>query len=138
MAAWMGRAGSDVIAGAELIVPVPLHRWRLWTRRFNQSAALAMAIARPAGKAYRPQVLRRTRRTQQQVGLGPRERAVNVRGAFRVDAGRKAELAGRKVLLVDDVYTTGATAGAATQALLRAGAASVDVLVFARVARGAD
>jgi ComF family protein len=138
MAGWMGRAGRDVLDDAAVLVPVPLHRRRLWTRRFNQSAALASVLGRAAGKPFAPLALRRIRPTRHQVGLGANERAENVRGAFHVDPGRKTEVSGRNILLVDDVYTTGATAKAATRALLRAGAATVDVLVFARVVRGGN
>ena len=119
-----------------MIVPVPLHKRRLWSRRFNQSALLARAIAERAGKPFAATALGRIRATAQQVGLSAQARDDNVRGAFRVDAGEKATVAHRRVLLVDDVYTTGATVKAATRALLRAGASAVDVLVFARVVRG--
>jgi ComF family protein len=135
MGRWMARAGAEVIADADVIVPVPLHPVRLWWRRFNQSAALALAIGKASGKPVEPMALRRVRATRRQVGLGPRERQVNVRGAFRVAERYKDAIAGRNVLLVDDVYTTGATAKAVTRLLKRAGAANVDVLVFARVAR---
>ncbi len=135
MGAWMARAGSELTAEADLILPVPLHRWRLWLRRFNQSAALAQTVAAIADKPFAPMALRRVRATAQQVGLSAGERDRNVRGAFRVPADHKAIIAGRRVLLVDDVYTTGATARAVTRALLRAGASGVDVLVFARVVR---
>jgi ComF family protein len=138
MGQWMARAGADVVADADLIVPVPLHRARLWARRFNQSAALAGAVAEAAGRHSAPLLLRRVRATAQQVGLSATERDKNVRGAFRVEGEDRALLAGRRVLLVDDVYTTGATVKAATRALLRGGAGAVDVLVFARVVRGAD
>jgi ComF family protein len=137
MADWMRRAGADLLAEADIIVPVPMHRRRLWSRRFNQSAALARAIAvksdRPAGLT----ALERVRPTRQQVGLTANERDKNVRGAFRVPEGERLAVAGRRVLLVDDVYTTGATVKAATRALIRGGAASVDILVFARVVREA-
>jgi ComF family protein len=138
MGQWMARAGADVLADADLIVPVPLHRFRLWMRRFNQSAALAQVIAARSGRRFAPTLLRRVRATAQQVGLSATERDKNVRGAFRVSGEDKAAIAGRRVLLVDDVYTTGATVKAATRALLRGGAGAVDVLVFARVVRGAD
>jgi ComF family protein len=138
MGQWMARAGADVVADADLIVPVPLHRGRLWTRRFNQSAALAQALAGASGRRFAPMLLRRVRATAQQVGLSATERDTNVRGAFRVEGEERPMLAGRRVLLVDDVYTTGATVKAATRALLRGGAGAVDVLVFARVVRGAD
>ena len=137
MAGWMGRAGSEVVADAGVVMPVPLHRRRLWWRRANQSALLAKAIAESAGKPFAPDALLRIRATEQQVGLTPDQRDRNVRGAFRVPADRKIAVAGRRVLLVDDVYTTGATVKAATRALIRTGATAVDVLVFARVVRNA-
>jgi ComF family protein len=114
---------------------VPLHQRRLWWRRYNQSALLAQRIAATAGRPVAALALRRIRPTAQQVGLSSSERDRNVRGAFRVPLTAKAMVAGRRVLLVDDVLTTGATVNAATRALLRAGAAAVDVLVFARVVR---
>lgn len=135
MGAWMARAGEDVVTEADLVVPVPLHRWRLWRRRFNQSAVLARALADTASIRLASMALLRVRSTAQQVGLSANERDRNVRGAFRVASAMLPEIAGRRVLLVDDVYTTGATARAATRALLRAGAAGVDVMVFARVVR---
>jgi ComF family protein len=136
MGVWMARAGREVAADADLIVPIPLHRWRLWRRRFNQSAMLSVAIGKEARKPVDLHALKRVKATRQQVGLTANERDENVRGAFLVAKGDRAAIAGRRVLLVDDVYTTGATAKAATRALLRAGAAAVDVLVFARVVRG--
>jgi ComF family protein len=136
MARWMVRAGEDVVAGADVIVPVPLHRRRLWWRRFNQSALLAQGIAVASGKRTAATALIRVRATAQQVRLSLEVRDQNVRGAFRVQPHEKIAVAGRRVLLVDDVYTTGATVKAATRALLRAGAVGVDVLVFARVVRG--
>lgn len=136
MANWMERCGGELIATADAIVPVPLHRGRLWGRRFNQSALLAQLICRSTGKPFLPLALMRTKATKQQVGLSAANRELNVRGAFRVSAEGRIALAGRRVLLVDDVYTTGATMNAATRALLRGGAASVDCLVFARVVRG--
>ncbi|WP_279479027.1 ComF family protein [Aureimonas sp. SK2] len=137
MAGWMRRAGREVIEECDVVVPVPLHSRRLLARKFNQSAELARALARAERIAYAPLCLRRLRATRSQVGLGPDERLRNVRGAFAVAAGREGEVVGRHVLLVDDVFTTGATVSAATRALKRAGAAEVSVLVFARVAAGA-
>lgn len=136
MARWMARAGAEVVADAEAVVPVPLHVRRLWWRRYNQSALLGRTVADAAGKPLLANILRRIRATEQQVGLSPDMRDRNVRGAFQVPTADKASVAGRRVLLVDDVYTTGATAKACTRALLRAGAVAVDVLVFARVVRG--
>ncbi|HEX4738886.1 MAG TPA: ComF family protein [Allosphingosinicella sp.] len=118
-----------------LLVPVPLHRWRLWKRGYNQAALLASALARANGIAFAPDLLRRTRATPPLKGLGRRERALTVRGAFRVTEKGKAALAGRPVILVDDVFTTGATAGACARTLKRAGAASVAILCWARVVR---
>jgi len=135
LGAWMARAGADVLADADAIVPVPLHEIRLWVRRFNQSAALARVIARQAGKPFEPQWLRRVKSTRSQVGLSRQQRAENVQGAFRAAPG--APIKGRRIVLVDDVLTSGATANAAARALLRAGASDVDLLVFARVVTAA-
>ncbi len=133
MARMMRRAGRVLLADADLIVPVPLHRWRLWWRRFNQSAYLAQHLAAAAGKPYRPDLLERVRATRSQVGLDHEARRKNVRRAFRLAAEAAGEVAGRRVLLVDDVMTTGATAGACAEALKAAGVARVDVLSFALV-----
>ncbi len=138
MAAWMARAGADVLEAADIIVPVPLHWRRLWWRRFNQSAVLATALAKQSGKPVALAALKRVRPTPKQVGLGAKARSDNVRGAFRVTAEGQPDIAGRRVLIVDDVYTTGATMKAVTRALKRGGAGDVDALVFARVARGTD
>jgi ComF family protein len=135
LGAWMARAGADVLADADAIVPVPLHPLRLWTRRFNQAAALARAIALKADKPFEPQWLQRVKATRSQVGLSREQRAENVQGAFRASPG--APIKGRRIVLVDDVLTSGATANAAARALLRAGANDVDLLVFARVVTGA-
>jgi len=101
--------------------------------RFNQSALLAEVVARSSGVPVVHGALRRVKATPQQVGLTQSERATNVQGAFRVPPTEKAAIAGRRIVLVDDVLTTGATVDACARALLRAGAAQVDVLVFARV-----
>jgi ComF family protein len=116
-----------------LLVPVPLHRWRIWKRGYNQAALIASALARRSGLAAELDLLTRTRATPALKGLGRRERALAVRGAFEVPTAAKTRLAGRSVLLVDDVYTSGATAAACARALKRGGAASVDVLCWARV-----
>jgi ComF family protein len=130
---WMARAGEELLRDADALVPVPLHWRRLWTRRFNQSAALAAAVSHRCGVAVAHAALRRVKATRQQVGLSRSERAGNVQGAFRVAPAAKAEVAGRRLVLVDDVLTSGSTADACARALLRAGAAQVDVLVLARV-----
>ena len=132
MAAWMARAGSSALADCDAIVPVPLHRMRLLSRKFNQSAELARHLAALTGRTYLPATLLRLKRTHQQVGLTASAREDNVRGAFAVAAGRGADVFGKRMVLVDDVYTTGATVAAATRALKRAGASDVTVLTFAR------
>ena len=136
MAAWMKRAGHELLADADVIIPVPLHPFRYLTRRFNQSAELSRQLSLQSGVLFDPAILLRTRRTRQQVGLGVNERQDNVRGAFAVPEDMRIRVAGKSVLLVDDVYTTGATVKAATKVLKKAGAAHVDVLVFARVVPG--
>ncbi len=130
---WMARAGRELFDRADALVPVPLHRRRLWVRRFNQSAALAGAISGCVSAPVLHDVLERTRSTPQQVGLSRSERERNVQGAFRVPPDKRAEVRGRRLVLVDDVLTSGATVDACARALLRAEAADVDVLVFARV-----
>ncbi len=133
MGRWMARAGRELLTGADVLIPVPLHWRRLWTRRFNQAAALSKAISEDAGVPVLFDTLRRVRSTPQQIGLSKTDRASNVQGAFRVPPERKATIAGRRVILIDDVLTSGATVDTCAKALLKAGAANVDVLVFARV-----
>lgn len=118
-----------------VLVPVPLHRWRIWKRGYNQSALIAAALSRRTGIPWAPDLIMRTKATPPLRGLGRRERAETVRGAFNVPAAARGQLRGRAVILVDDVYTSGATAGACAKALKRAGAARVDVLCWARVLR---
>jgi ComF family protein len=137
MARLMSQAGLALLDEADLIVPVPLHWRRLFSRRFNQSAELARRICalHPGDNEphYAPDILIRRKATQQQVGLQPAQRALNVAGAFAVLPERKSALAGKRIVLVDDVFTTGATVSASARVLLRAGAEAVDVLTFARV-----
>jgi ComF family protein len=130
---WMHHAGGEVLAGVDLLVPVPLHWTRLWQRRFNQSAALAQAISRQSGVPAADHLLARARATPPQFGLARNERARNVQGALEVSKAARIEVGNKKLVLIDDVLTTGATADACVKALLRAGAARVDVLVLARV-----
>lgn len=133
LAPMMARAGAALLARADLLVPVPLHRRRLLARRYNQAALLARALARRTGLPLLPDALVRTRATLPLASLGAAARAEAVRGAFAVRPGREAALAGRRVLLIDDILTSGATCGACAGALREAGAAGVDVLVAARV-----
>ena len=131
---WMASAGSELLADADLIVPVPLHYFRLVRRGFNQSAWLAASLSRASGVKLSVDALKRVKATPIQGGLSADGRRRNVQGAFQVRGSRKRLVEGRKVLLVDDVLTTGATAEACTRALRRAGAACVDVVTLARVA----
>lgn len=133
MGRWMARAGSELLDEADLLVPVPLHRLRLAHRRFNQSAALAAAIAQVSGVPARNDLLTRSKATPPQVGLTRGLRAKNMQGAFAVPPELRFELAERRIVLVDDVMTSGATLNAATRVLLRAGAKQVDAIVCARV-----
>lgn len=136
IAAWMARAGTELVADADAIVPVPLHARRLFWRRFNQAAELGRALSKRSGTPLLSDAVRRVRPTRQQVGLGARARQDNVRGAFQVPQAAEIDVRGRTLLVVDDVYTTGTTVTAVSKALLKAGAAAVDVLTFARVLPG--
>jgi ComF family protein len=138
MARWIGRAAAPLIEEADLVVPTPLHPLRLFARRYNQAAEIARALARRTGRAYAPELLRRKRATESQGGKSGRGRRLNVRGAFEVPPAQAKRLAGRRVLLIDDVLTTGATAEACARALLGAGASAVDVAVAARVREAAN
>ncbi|WP_316862829.1 ComF family protein [uncultured Cohaesibacter sp.] len=139
MGRWMARAGADCLADPEaLVVPVPLHRRRLWRRGFNQSALLAKVIAEEAKRSYLPDLLQRTRSTLQQVGLNDEERRQNVEGAFRLSQPHKLTVAGRTVVLVDDVWTTGATLESCCRVLRRAGAKEIDIITFSRVAGSSE
>src|SRR5438132_10196675 len=133
MGRWMARAGQELLEEADVLVPVPLHWRRGWSRRYNQSGTLARVISRQTGVKLASEALRRVRATEQQIGLSRPQRASNVQGAFKVAADRMADIQGRRVVLIDDVLTSGATTDACARALLRAKAAQVDVLVFARV-----
>jgi ComF family protein len=125
-------------AGAPLLAPVPLHRWRIWRRGYNQAALIAAALARRTGLEARLDLVERVKATPVLRGMGPRERREAVRGAFRVAPRHRTGIEGRTIILVDDVYTSGATANACARILKRAGAAQVNVLCWARVVRGAD
>jgi ComF family protein len=136
MGRWMATAGRQLLAETDAIVPVPLHWRRQWARRFNQSALLGEIIAKASERPVAYGALKRVKATPHQVGLDKTGRAQNVQGAFRAPPEGKAEVAGRRLLLIDDVLTSGATVDACARALLRGGAAAVDVLVFARVVAG--
>ena len=132
LSAWISRASADLIAEADAIAPVPLHRWRLLRRRYNQAAELARPLARQWRKAYLPDALTR-RKGDSQAGKSASGRRRAVAGAFVVPSRRRKQVEGRRILLIDDVMTTGATAEACARALLRAGARAVDLAVIARV-----
>jgi ComF family protein len=132
-ARWLSRASAPLLAEADALVPVPLHRARLFSRRYNQAAEIARPLARLSGLAYLPDALVRGRATASQGGKSGRGRRLNVKGAFVVPPRQRAHIAGKRLLLVDDVLTTGATAEACAKALLEAGAACVALAVVARV-----
>lgn len=134
----MAGAGHELWANAPILVPVPLHPARQRERRYNQSAELAIALGRMTGLPVHPALVQRTRKTRQQVGLSGDGRQRNVAGAFAVHPDMLVRTKGRRVVLVDDVYTTGATTKAVTRTLLKAGVDAVDVVTFARVVIGAD
>lgn len=130
---WLISAGGDLLAGADMLVPVPLNRRRLLWRRFNQSALLAREVSCRSGLPMAPHVLDRIKPTPQQVGLSEAQRRENVRGAFRVPKPARAVIAGKHLVIIEDVITTGATVNACARALKRGGAARVDVLALGLV-----
>ncbi|WP_420470306.1 ComF family protein [Brevundimonas sp. FT23042] len=132
-ARWLSRAAAPLLAEAGAVVPVPLHRWRLLSRRFNQSAEVARPLARDAGLDYLPDALVRQTHTTSQGGKSARGRRLNVKAVFAVTPEGARRIRGRRILLVDDVLTTGATAEACARTLLQAGARAVDLAVIARV-----
>jgi ComF family protein len=131
MAGWMLRAGGGAVEDCDAIVPVPLHYTRRITRKFNQAGELARCMAHMAQRPLLPEALIRIKKTRQQVGLGEKARMDNLRGAFQVTQAGRDAVFGKRIVLVDDVYTTGATVNAAAKALKKAGAAEIVVLTFA-------
>lgn len=133
MARYMAPLRPDQGAGA-LLVPVPLHRWRLWGRGFNQSALVARELSKMWGLAADHRTLQRVKRTPPLKGMNPRQRRNSVAGAFKSSAA----VSGRDIILVDDVLTSGSTAEACARALRRAGAARIELVCWTRVVRPAD
>ena len=137
-ATWIGRSAKELLEEADAVVPVPLHPMRLIRRRYNQAAEIARPLARRAGLEYLPDALVRKRRTESQGAKSGAARRRNVQGAFEVPETRRKQLKGRRILLIDDVLTTGATADACARALIKAGARAVDLAVVARVPQPKD
>lgn len=132
---WLKMAGADILADADMLIPVPLHHWRLVKRRYNQSAVIAHALSKETNIPVVVDGLQRTRATPPQGHLSSKERFKNVKHAFAVNEKHLEALRGKTVVLIDDVYTTGATVNECTKVLLKAGALRVHVLTLARVAR---
>jgi len=137
-ARWVGRAAADLLAETDAVAPVPLHPSRLLARRYNQAAEIARPLARAHRLAYLPDALVRARRTESQGGKSGSGRRRNVAGAFEAPPSQRRRIEGRRILLIDDVLTTGSTAEGCARALLKAGAARVDVAVVARVREAAN
>jgi ComF family protein len=133
LASWMHRAGQEFWAEADFIAPVPLHRGRLFSRRYNQAALLARHVAGLMDKPIFVDALQRTRATPIQGHLKRKERQENVRKAFALNPRYTAKIRGKTAILVDDVLTTGATVNECSRVLLDAGAEAVCVLTLARV-----
>lgn len=135
MIPWLRAAGADLWGRADVIVPVPLHRWRLLRRRYNQAALIGRVIAKDRGMSFLPDALKRTRATPSQGHLNAKERHSNVKRAFGIHPARAAALKDKRVILIDDVYTTGSTVRECAKTLLAGGAKDVMVLTLARVVR---
>jgi len=133
---WLARAGAELLADADLLVPVPLHRRRLFARRYNQAALLVHALAKETGRTAAPDALIRIKKTQPHIDMGRTARRQNVAGAFRVHPKWVRALDGARVVLIDDVFTTGATVSSCARVLRAAGAVRVDVLTLSRVVSG--
>lgn len=136
LASWLVRAGAGFVPPDALVVPCPLHPMRLMARRYNQAAMLAIAFGKATGRELALDALRRVKRTPPQKEMSAAERKRNVAGAFAAADSWRDRLEGRRIVLIDDVLTTGATLSAATRAIKKAGATRVDALVLARVSRG--
>ena len=132
----MAQAGAELLGADAVLVPVPLHRTRQFARRYNQSTELARALGKLTGLRVDPRLVIRRKNTRQQVGLSGDARRRNVAGAFQTSPETSSRLRGRRVIIIDDVITTGSTVKAVTRALKSGGVVHVDVLSFARVVAG--
>jgi ComF family protein len=128
-------AGEDPQA---ILAPVPLHRWRIWKRGYNQSALIAQALSNLSGLGLELDLIRRVKATPPLKGMGRRERALAVRGAFAMTEAGRETIRGRTIVLIDDVYTSGATANACAWLLKRNGSGAVNIICWARVVRTED
>jgi ComF family protein len=133
---WMIRSGEELIRDADILIPVPLHHWRLFKRRYNQAAIIAKALSKAVNVPWNPFILERSKATVSQGFMTSEQREKNVKNAFRIHPKYMDWIKGKNVLLIDDVYTTGATVRECARVLLAAGAARVDVLVLAKVVKG--
>jgi ComF family protein len=134
-APWLLRAAGGMMTATDFIIPVPLHPKRLWTRRFNQSAVLAQELSQISGRLCLPDALLRPRCTVPQKGLSRHERSQNVRGAFSLNPRHAEKIKGRNIMIVDDVFTSGATLNECARTLKQAGVENVFVLTLARATR---
>ncbi|WP_032113052.1 ComF family protein [Candidatus Paracaedibacter symbiosus] len=133
---WLARSGKDLLLKSDVIIPVPLHRWRLFKRRYNQATLLGRELSRHSGVPLLTNILQRRKNTESQHGKSRKARAANVKSVFKIDSKDIALLKKKSILLVDDVWTTGATLEACIKSLKRAGAKDVYVLTLARVVKG--
>jgi ComF family protein len=129
---WIKRAAKDALEDADIIIPVPLHKLRLYKRMYNQSALLAKAIARISNVKYNPYILKRIRNTTPQSGLSQKQRQGNVKNAFAINPKQLAAIKGKNIILIDDVMTTGATIEECCKILRKAGVSKIYVVTLAR------
>ena len=132
-APWLAQAGKGMLANADYLLPVPLHHLRLVSRRYNQAALIAESLSKHVGIAHLPMAIKRVRSTPSQGHLSTKDRLENVSKAFDVPIKYRGRLKGKSIILIDDVYTTGATAHECTKILRKYGAAQVHILTLARV-----
>jgi ComF family protein len=135
---WLSQAGFEMLARTDFLVPIPLHPWRLWVRRYNQAALLAEGLAKATGLKTYPTLLKRVKKTKQHQGMSKAERYKNIANAFALSKRDEALVKGKTITLIDDVLTTGATVSEATRVLYKAGAQTIYVLTIARTLKNND